>query len=98
SCLNIIRSIAEILNKINTTFENQEITEAKVSDVLATLWTSNIFIITPQKGLAFYTESWLPCQPTSNLKADESGAYLCTKENGFSMVGEKITFKQDHEG
>lgn len=98
ACLSITRSIAEILNKVNTYFDDEEIKEAKLSGILTTISRSNIFIITPKKGLTFYTESWLPCQSVSELKASELGAYLCLKENGYNMVGENITFKEDQEG
>jgi hypothetical protein len=96
--LEAIRSLAEIIDKINSNFTEAEASKASISPPLMDKWGSYLFAVTPRKALCFNLESWLPCEGALVLEGNKAGEYLCPKENGFGSVGEKIIFIKDRNG
>ena len=93
-----LSSIAEVMEKIKSSFTDSESKEASVSGLLMNKWGARLYVVTSTKALSFRLDSWRPCEESLLFESKRAGEYICHKENGYGDVGENLTFMQDKDG
>jgi len=88
---NAIRSMHEIIQKIETTFTRDELSSAIVSPPMADNFISTIYVVSKRKALAFPLTGWLP---TSDIMEFQKHKDYFRSDNirGYSSVGEPLRF------
>ncbi|MBY0502193.1 MAG: beta-lactamase family protein [Alphaproteobacteria bacterium] len=90
-----IKSIIQIIQKIDETFSHTEAQTATVSGPMLHKWGGHLFILGKKKGLRLPLDSWSPCEEAFLLKRKGENVFVCNQQSGFYSPGEPIQFTED---
>ncbi|MDI1227453.1 MAG: serine hydrolase [bacterium] len=86
----ILRTTADIIRKVETVFADEK--KIEISPVLMNKWGGWQYIVGAKTALAIMSDMATPADNTQILERRRDGAYYTEKANGFTNVGEPVTF------
>lgn len=86
----ILRTMADLIRKVETAFATDK--KIEVSPVVMNKWGSWQYIVGAKNALSIMSDMPTPIESAQTLERRRDGAYYNENANGYSNVGEPVTF------
>ncbi len=86
----IIRTMADVIRKVETVFAKEK--KIEVSPILMNKWGAWQYIVGAKTALSLMSDMPTPADAPQTMERRRDGAYYPEKANGFTNVGEPVTF------
>lgn len=96
--VNIVRSVAQIIQKVRDTFTPREAQEAMIGGPFVSLWGGQVCAVTGRKGVCIFLGDWIMDGKIFTLNSKNGKDYYCENQIWFDALGEKIHFVRDKKG